>query len=431
MPDKKDKIKNLAASGLSQFEASPPDDMWARIEHQIDRRKRLVFFRAIALAASVLILLGVGISLLMPGSERDVNQNKMTAADGKNVVEKVAPVQSTEITGTSERTNRSEPDAEVVLSESSESSPEAMPDVSAARTIKPALIKPDSEFTPPEIAFVSETLMADKEPVADTLVRTELVAEAVPAVPEVELISLQPGNNNNVGQPITEDNQKKSAWGLAMGYGSTPAIELRQEESALKSPGNNFSFDEISADLANETSFFDEVENITHHAPVTLGMLVSRQFAKRWNVESGLLYTKLGYLIRTIEMNASYREYRNDLYYLGIPIGVRFNILAHKRFGIYATQSVILEKGIAGRGYTDSYSKGLLKGSESNKISIRGIQLSSLTGLGGEVKIAGKLSVYGQTGVQLFYLNGSQPYNIRSARMAWPSFQAGLRIQLN
>jgi hypothetical protein len=118
------------------------------------------------------------------------------------------------------------------------------------------------------------------------------------------------------------------------------------------------------------------------------------------------------------------------LYYLGVPLGIRFAITERKRFGLFATQSVIIEKGITSSSYTDTYTQGVLSGSENNEAGIRGIQLSSLTGLGADVKIAGNLSAYGQAGIQVFMLNSTQPYNIRSARVAWPSFQVGLRMKL-
>ena len=104
--------------------------------------------------------------------------------------------------------------------------------------------------------------------------------------------------------------------------------------------------------------------------------------------------------------------------------------MERKRFGIFATQSVIIEKGIKSSNYTYTFTQGELSGSENNEAGIRGIQLSSLTGLGADVKIAGKMSAYGQAGIQVFMLNNTQPYNIRSARVAWPSFQVGLRMKL-
>lgn len=431
MQDEKDKIKDLAASGLAQFEAKPPGDMWERIDQQVRRRKRIVLFRVVAMAASVLILLGIGISLLLPGSEKDVIRNHMATKDGKNAAQEFVPEQEPSTTAYPGRAGRSETGAAMVLPDPAEPGPETLRKSPAARAVMPVFEKEEMELVPEAIAFVSGELVADQNQVTDTLDAIKQIAEAVPSVSEGSPILVQPKDSGKTGQPPAGNHKKGSNWELAVGYGTTPAIELSQKEYALNSRESNFSYDKLSADVANETSYFEEVEKTTHNAPVTFGVLISKRLGKRWNIESGLVYTKLGYLIRTDEMNKSYREYRNELFYLGIPMGVRFNILERRRFGMYATQSLILEKGITGRGYTDSYSQGILKGSESSKISIRGIQLSSLTGIGGEVKIAGKFSVYGQTGVQLFYLNGSQPYNIRSARMVWPSFQAGLRIQLD
>ncbi len=433
MQEKKDKIKDLVNKGLSQFEAEPPLDMWARIERQSRRRKKLFLIYGFSIAASVLILVAIGISILIPGNKPGQNSNQLQA-EAKRTNANVSSEQSS---GT------------VPIVKEITSLPESSGDHIAATkaSIKTTEVKKADRK--------AETVVISIEPEKETeiisLIAENATENAIPAEnkettepignPEIAVVQsfTNPVNEDSLSrilhqqaaQPPVTEAQENRGWGLALGYGSNPSFELTKEDYAMNSGNTSFSYDEMSSGVANETSYFDEVENTTHNAPLALGVLISRQLSKKWNLETGLVYTKLGYRIKTSEINQTFHEYRSEIYYLGIPLGVRFGIIERKRFGIYVSQSLIIEKGISASTFNDTYNQGLLTGSENNSVSIRGMQLSSLTGIGAEINIAPRLSFYGQSGLQLFFLNASQPYNIRSARMAWPSFQLGLRIKIN
>ncbi|MHC1776062.1 MAG: outer membrane beta-barrel protein [Lentimicrobium sp.] len=427
-----DKIKQLAGSLLSQFEAEPPLDMWSRIELQMRRRKRRTLLWYIATAASVLILLSVGFSFLMPDKKADVWPDRSQVAVSE---------EGSDLTGSKGVASEKQLESVIPPVDSevrNEKNPSDFKFENQASGIDQNKESSVAESTP-----VSEIFIVDQQDILLSEVITpkvnsndahpdsiELVEVRTTQVVSDDILSpdiLQP----NVLQPPVTDEPGKGNWQLAMGYGTSSATEMTNGESALKSQSGNFSYDGLTAEVANETSYFEEIENISHDAPLSLGFIVSRQFGKRWYAETGLLYTRLGYRVKTYEMNNIYQLYSNELYYLGIPLGIRFALLEQKHFGIFATQSVIIEKGITSRGITDNYTQGVLSGSENKDASIRGVQLSSLTGVGADVKIAGNLAAYGQAGVQLFFLNSTQPYNIRSARMAWPSFQLGLRMRLD
>jgi hypothetical protein len=93
-------------------------------------------------------------------------------------------------------------------------------------------------------------------------------------------------------------------------------------------------------------------------------------------------------------------------------------------------QSVVFEKGVSSSRTTNTYKGNSLTSTETVSFPVRGIQVSSITGMGAEVDVVKQLGFYGQAGAQVFFLNASQPFNIRSAHMVWPSFQLGLRFHL-
>lgn len=433
MQDNKDRIKELAGSVLRSFEAEPPEDMWGRIEQQSLRRKRMLIFRYAGMAASIVILLGLGFALLMPGGQQDMADQELVEP-GKSTPREVASTQSAGNAGDPVRapqTVQAETVSAQEFTRQMSGNQTNVPDVDIERPVYIVSAEMQSAGIQDTTTAFAEAAVLPGGTLHTYAKDSMAVAVDLAATPQAKDVAGRDDTPVVAEHPPVSDQLQGKNWELAMGYGTTPALDITQEEYALNSPGSNFSYDDLSAEVANETSYFQEVENTTHNAPVTLGILISRRLARRWNIESGLTYTKLGYTIRTSEMNSDYREYRNELYYLGIPVGIRFGLLDRRRFGIYGTQSFLLEKGIAGRGYTDTYEQGILTASSGEHIGIRGVQLSSLTGLGAEFKVTGKISVYGQSGVQLFFMNGSQPYNIRSARIVWPSFQAGLRLWLD
>ncbi|MFH1119378.1 MAG: hypothetical protein V1775_06105 [Bacteroidota bacterium] len=436
MQDNNDKIKKLAGSVLSRFEAEPPPEMWSRIERQLHRQKRLILFRMIAMAASVFILMGVGFSLLLRdhyrnNSEQDYasQYEKSKHGDPAGDTKKRSDTHYNGVSGSGPAQGNTNLPAKPAEKRKSISS--SQQEVSGI----PVETTPDPDSSNEQYMTGSVGLIEVTEPVglAELPESIEKSDESIKIIPPAGIVELKQG----ITEPLKQDEQpalsgdlRKSSWSLSLGYGSSSSFEMVNDESALKSSNSNYSHDELSAEVANRTSYFDEVENTTHDAPLSLGFIISKKTGRRLFAETGLLYTSLGYRLKTAELNGMYQEYSNRLHYLGIPLGLRFVILERKRFGIYAAQSVIIEKGIISHSYIQSYTRGELSGSETDKVNVRGIQLSSLTGLGSEIKIAGNISVYGQAGLQLFYLNGSQPYNIRSTRMAWPSFQLGLRMKL-
>ncbi|MBK9359130.1 MAG: outer membrane beta-barrel protein [Bacteroidales bacterium] len=431
MTDSEDNIRKIAAGKLAEFGMDPPPDMWERIEKQMRRRKRLTLFWYVAMAASVLVLVGVGLTFLMPGNDPETLSDRRTASEQKLKTE--SPVGSDVLAGKQDN-DKTQPSALVTGSgnNSSVKGPgnKFVKSDHTAENQSIDLKLPEATNRVSQDSFIGE-ISTVAEVSADVIKAADAEVMETPTAPVVtsDVVSQNIPEAITVQPPVSEE-PAKGKWQLSMGYSSAAAINMSNEETSLNSTGSNFSYDGLTAEVANETSYFEEIESISHDAPLSFGFIVSHQTGKRWYAETGLLFTRLGYRVKTFEMNHIYQQYGNELYYLGIPLGFRFSILERKRFGVFAAQSVILEKGISSRSFTDTYTQEVLSGSENNKAGIRGIQLSSLTGLGADVKFAANLSVYGQAGLQLFFMNGTQPYNIRSARMAWPSFQLGVRMKL-
>ncbi len=150
---------------------------------------------------------------------------------------------------------------------------------------------------------------------------------------------------------------------------------------------------------------------------------------KHLEFESGLIYTRLSTISQTYVMNGWQNVYESNLHYVGIPLGLRYELLKRRHFSIFISQAVIFEKGIRASNNTTNFQDGVLTSSETTLDKIKGFQLSSNSSFGADFVISKQFSLYTQAGVQFFFLNEKQPYNIRSTRTAWPSIQTGLRYR--
>ena len=428
MQDKKDIIKEIAGKGLNSFEADPPTGLWPSIAAEIHRRKRMMLFRYVAVAATILLLAGVsGLLMLNDGPKNSLQpdqvakQNQAVPAAENQASKHSTPFTQNEISPKSSDQEKASDTESVKSAAKYNQFGSSMAGKQAdLKPLKEKLFENDIEVAIVEnIEIIDSTHQANQptnppEALAGTQVESDTTGPAGAIIKET----------------ILKPKPTKDSWGLALGFGANYSVTNSDGNSALAEGKSNYLHDNFSSSVAEETAYFEDVESTIHNAPLVFGLSISRKIDKRWNIETGLVYSRLGTVIRASEINAVYREYKNSLNYIGVPVGIRCEIHKHKSLGIYAMQSVVFEKGVSSSRTTNTYKENALISTETAHFPVRGIQVSSITGVGAEVDIVKQLGFYGQAGAQVFFLNASQPFNIRSARMVWPSFQLGLRFHL-
>jgi len=428
MQQNEDRIKDLVKSRLSQFEADPPSGLWLRIEQQVRRRKRLVLFRYAAVAAGILLLAGIPAMMFLTDQFGTSEKSSSIAQRDQSVG--IKQTEASVAIKTPELKKEKQQEQFAAISSHQETQGSAYQKLKVDKAANNSAINSDQtvrnnaisnadtgNVKTEEIELITQATLPTNQPdtLAERPVQPDIAGPANVPVPDFG--------------PKQETNSRKS-WDLALGYGSNPSVSIAENSMAKDANNASFSPDDFSSGVAAETSYYEQVESTTHRAPLVFGFAVSRNISKRWSLESGLIYSRLSTVIRTTEMNAMYHEYESVLHYLGVPLGVRVDFLKYKSLGMYAMQSVVFEKGLANSSIADTYTKSCLSATDRSSSSVRGIQISSVTAVGLEVDVMKRLGVYGQAGAQMFFLNGSQPYNIRSAHKVWPSFQTGLRFHL-
>ncbi len=404
------------------FGYAPAPDVWSRVEARLHRRRKIVLFTTLATAAAILLLFGVSGWVFYHNMMIDLTPPTVAEQVIQPVIEPESPANHSPKTSTlttPEFQSADEPgdippavaDDKIMVADLVSASAPVPEDLNQeSQSDLQKIWEEENESLPAEVDMKTEKNEGQKANYSTetlTLYDLTLYDDAYPA-----------------------EKPKDKSWKLGVGYGTTAGNSGSNPTVSYEANSANFTEDYFSSELSAETKRFEDLENTTHSNPITVGMMVNKALSDKWGLESGLLFTRLKTRATTNPDNNSYTEYVSEILYLGFPLTVRFSIVNGRRFGLYASQGLVLEKGIKTWYSTNSYSSGVLTGSQTSSYTVEGVQLSSLTSLGVDYKLGDLISIYLQPGFQVFFLNETQPYNIRSSSPYWPSVQTGLRFQL-
>jgi len=411
-------FENGLRESFNEFSFMPDPAVWNRIEAGLHRKKRLVLYARIAVAASLLLLFSVTGWLIFRTQDHGIIQQPVVLVEqeiketttGSSTSQGIIaePASGIDKTLTQERVAVKEPAKQAL-------SPLKVEEQTTLGT-SPGL-EPKTE-----LADGTETLPAPVQETTAEESKTLLAEQKLPTLDEIQRL-LHP-------EEFLPEKTSRGNWQLAMGYGTIQGQEISDPSMAYENTMANFGQDPYSSKISRETSKFSSVENTTHSQPITFGLLVSRNFSDTWGIETGLLYTMLKTTSHTDIVSNEYTRYTSELYYLGIPVSIRLNMIKGRRLGMYLSQGAVLEKGVRVRYTTNIYASEVLKSKEEGIYMAEGVQVSSLTAIGFDLRLSKRMSLYAQPGLQVFFLNKTQPYNIRSSSAIWPSLQTGLKFQL-
>ncbi len=420
MTEHKDHIKDLFKEGLEHYEVTPPPHIWQGILQQKKHRK-IVMWRWSAVAAIALLLLSLGTLFIVDQSEYDIYAEKpeKEATESKNIdkVEPSNPLESIH------------PGKEEILAELNKKVAEK-PKTKTPTTFEKPDEKQFTEISPIESPSIELSAILAKEPSGTET--TEASGDTETAVSNAQLLSkylAELEELSDIHRNLMEARKTDNKWNLAMGYGTNPNFSMPAEENTIAPDRATFEVDDFTGDMAQETAYFAQIESTKHRHPLSFGLLTGLPLSKRLQFESGLVYTRLSTISLTYVMNGWQNEYESNLHYVGIPLGLRYEFLQRRLYNLFFSQSAILEKGIRASNTTTNFQDGVLTSSETTFGEVKGFQLSTLSSIGADIAITKQFSLYAQAGVQFFFLNEKQPYNIRSTRTAWPSMQTGLRYR--
>ncbi|ADQ18114.1 hypothetical protein Lbys_2449 [Leadbetterella byssophila DSM 17132] len=165
--------------------------------------------------------------------------------------------------------------------------------------------------------------------------------------------------------------------------------------------------------------------DIHHDMPLTLGMQVMVPLAKRWQLTSGISYTRMGTYYHSGSAGNAV-SVRQEVHYVGLPLEVQYRFFPEQKVQLYASTGLILEKAVLGRERIRYVVENQLLSEHTERISERPLRFSATAALGVEAKI--------WPGVDL-YLEPQLRYQIKSTSCISTVYdarpvQAGLRVGL-
>ena len=166
------------------------------------------------------------------------------------------------------------------------------------------------------------------------------------------------------------------------------------------------------------TYYSEDIYSANHHAPISMGLSVRLPLTDRLALTSGLVYTRL-----KSDFTSSRRYREQTLHYLGIPLGVTYNVWGYKRFNLYAVGGVQADVNV----------KATLKESgQANSLSIGKdrVQFSALAGPGVQLDLSRDFGIYVEPTARYYFNNGSNVANYYKDKPWNINFNAGLRLSL-
>lgn len=420
MKEEKDALASYFRQQLGGLEISPPDKVWEGVATRIHRKRRLIIYRYVAVAAMFALFAGLAFLLQEREPLKDGLASHQVLAPVYPKTE--APAQKVILPETKDdqslslnvSTQNTQPLINTARTQTSNNTQQIAID-EAANEMLPEIVTPSimiAEASEKQKESATNTLAVDEEALALELLqhhlerlKTELAFDA-------------------------ETAKNENSMALSLSFNSIPTSIGSKPELLVGSSSVRYGPDPFQSEIGYETSYFEEIESTVLQPPISIGLKLAYYLSSRWSLETGILYTDIITASKTVPLDNNYNRYEQALAYIGIPLGVRYELIQRKAFQVYLGQSVMIEKGIRATNRTLRYEEGSLASINRDYAPIAGMQLSSFSAAGINLPIYGRFSFYGEGGLQVFYLNATQPFNIRSAKQFWPALHGGFRIKL-
>jgi RNA polymerase sigma-70 factor (ECF subfamily) len=163
-----------------------------------------------------------------------------------------------------------------------------------------------------------------------------------------------------------------------------------------------------------------------HQLPVTLQMLLSRQFTKHLSIETGLSYTQLNSTINTGSHQAFIQE-KQRLRYLGIPLRLGWQWYGQAHLSLYSSVGAMLELPIHSTVNIHHIANGVSTFQKESSPDVKN-QWSTTVGLGLQYNLTPHLGLYLEPSIQYFFDNGSDLKTYRTEHPLQITLPLGIRF---
>lgn len=292
---------------------------------------------------------------------------------------------------------------------------------------------------------VQETAIGTvEETTQDTTTETpETVAEP-PVKREGTTVTQTQRNTSDRGRgepaypfPGAEAGNKRRAAPVNIGVysanlGATGNEKIVNTNSGLRAAASDLAVTETSSNSALLSTTSQNTIKLKHKMPLSGGISVTKGLTGRLALETGVTYT---YMVSESENKAgstAVYDIEQKLHYVGIPVGVKYDVLQSRRVDLYASASALFEMCVSSEQTKKLRDAGSNVTSKATKesLNVRGIQPSVGVHVGAEVKLAHNLGLYVEPGMNYYFETDKQPESYRTENPLNFSLRAGFRISL-
>ena len=275
-----------------------------------------------------------------------------------------------------------------------------------------------------------EVVAIEKSRIEDFAVEKSEVKEDV--VPEVEVIRDRDYYKQYEEELVVTPSKKRRLFALR-GYtslsagSSSPNVNSMMAEMRL-----NSGYGAVFSVATNKTDIYtSEIlpmrASFIHKMPVSVGVSVDYQLSKRLSLSSGLSFTYLESEIK--QPSVSFSTYKQEVYYLGIPLGVSCKFVGGSLFDLYVIGGIQAEYAVSINGLSER--EGALGTSRSAvSLDCNRFQFSVNAAIGAALKLSPTISLYAEPGVSYYFTNHNKPITYRTEKPLQFSLRTGLRITL-
>ena len=170
-----------------------------------------------------------------------------------------------------------------------------------------------------------------------------------------------------------------------------------------------------------------DIDSVSHHRmPVSIALNARHTFGTRWWLDGGLRYTQLSSETR-VGNTYLFMEQQQNVRYLGLSLGVGYDLWHQRHWNLYSTASVNYELPL--RSTTDiSYRQGgMVIETEKNRLAPH-TQWSIGMGLGIQYNLTPSIGFFAEPNLQYYFHNSDGIKTWRSEHPFTPILPVGIRI---
>lgn len=166
-----------------------------------------------------------------------------------------------------------------------------------------------------------------------------------------------------------------------------------------------------------------------HHLPVKVGFTLAYALNRRLSLETGLMYSRLTSDLREGSVN-HYFTGQQTLHYVGIPLGVKCQVLTAKRFEAYASSGIEVSKCVSGQTRKDYVLNNEIKKTETISTTDHPFQWSVKVAAGIQYNVLPQFGIYAEPGVSYYIKDGSSLRTIYKDKPFNFDLHVGVRVNL-